>query len=87
MLCDQEIGNREAYNAGALGSVLYDFRRVDDFSLIFSLAAMTLHLEEYGAIISYMNVTRLRFFWDTDKGIFSTCFDFIKLLMLSLLLL
>ncbi|KAM0996137.1 hypothetical protein TB2_038558 [Malus domestica] len=57
VLCDQEIGNREAYDAGALGSVLYDFRRVDDFSLIFPLAATTLHLEEYGAIISYMNST------------------------------
>ncbi|CAN6692812.1 unnamed protein product [Malus baccata var. baccata] len=57
VLCDQEIRNREAYDAGALGSVLYDFRRVDDFSLIFPLAATTLHLEEYGAIISYMNST------------------------------
>ncbi|XP_021833688.1 subtilisin-like protease SBT4.3 [Prunus avium] len=59
VLCDDyDRGNTAAYKAGALGSVLYNFRNTDDFSTIPPFAATTLNEKTYSVVMSYMNSTR-----------------------------
>lgn len=63
MLCDRYTSAiPEAYEAGALGSVLLNFYNDDDLSLILPLAATALHPKEYSVMMSYMNSTRYSFF-------------------------
>lgn len=70
VLCDDyDRGNTAAYKAGALGSVLYNFRNTDDFSTIPPFAATTLNEKTYSVVMSYMNSTRYRFFWMVIRGL------------------
>ena len=61
VLCDN-YGLLEPFQSGALGSILPNFRAVDDASYVLPLAGMTINNEQYNVVMSYMNSTRLRFF-------------------------
>lgn len=61
LLCDR-YRLLEAFQSGALGSILPKFRAVDDASYVLPLAGMTINNENYNVVMSYMNSTRLRLF-------------------------
>lgn len=53
VLCDRVIGIKEAYRAGALGSISVD-GTFSDVSFVSPLPAVTLNQTNYVAIISYL---------------------------------
>ncbi|KAK9940638.1 hypothetical protein M0R45_017288 [Rubus argutus] len=57
VLCDN-YGLLEPFQSGALGSILPNFRAVDDASYVLPLAGMTINNEQYNVVMSYMNSTR-----------------------------
>ncbi|KAM5583483.1 subtilisin-like protease SBT4.6 [Rosa sericea] len=57
VLCDK-YGLLEAFQSGALGSILPNFRAVDDASYVLPLAGTTINNENYNVVMSYMNSTR-----------------------------
>ncbi|KAL6204524.1 hypothetical protein ACLB2K_021791 [Fragaria x ananassa] len=57
LLCDR-YRLLEAFQSGALGSILPKFRAVDDASYVLPLAGMTINNENYNVVMSYMNSTR-----------------------------
>ncbi|KAM5583484.1 hypothetical protein ABKV19_003405 [Rosa sericea] len=59
VLCDDYINeNLEAYKAGALGSVLYNYRNADALSLVLPVAATTLNDANYSVLMSYISSTK-----------------------------
>ena len=55
--CDQPMGVKEAFRAGALGAVALGSEN-NDVSFIVPLPAVTLNMNEYEALISYLNSTK-----------------------------
>lgn len=66
VLCDSLAGDRGAYKAGALGSVLMNEVGYN-VSLVPLLASTALMREEYNVVRSYTNSTRYRFFWTLKR--------------------
>lgn len=53
VLCDEFLANKEAYKAGAVGSIVLDtFTR--DVSFVFPFPVSSLSLEDYNSVKSYV---------------------------------